>query len=60
MCSDGLSNMVADERIRELSAGREDLRAVCEDLIEEANNNGGKDNIAVVVFRPSDDEVKEW
>ncbi len=60
MCSDGLSNMVSDERIAQIAAGRDDLPAVCEDLIDEANSNGGKDNIAVVVFRPSADEVKEW
>ncbi|MCD2492368.1 Stp1/IreP family PP2C-type Ser/Thr phosphatase [Lacrimispora sp. NSJ-141] len=60
MCSDGLSNMVPDDTIREIVAGREDLRAAAEDLIEEANNNGGRDNIAVVLFRPNVDEVKEW
>ena len=60
MCSDGLSNMVSDETIRELVAGREDLEAVCSDLIEEANRNGGRDNIAVVLFRLTGDEVREW
>ncbi|QNM06173.1 Stp1/IreP family PP2C-type Ser/Thr phosphatase [Qiania dongpingensis] len=60
MCSDGLSNMVPDDTIREIVAGREDLKAAAEDLIEEANNNGGRDNIAVVLFRPNVDEVKEW
>ena len=60
MCSDGLSNMVSDETIKEIVSGREDLKAVAEDLIQEANNNGGKDNIGVVLFRPSADEVKEW
>lgn len=60
MCSDGLSNMVSDETIRELAAGREDLKEVCADLIDEANKNGGRDNIAVVLFRLADDEVREW
>ena len=59
MCSDGLSNMVSDEAIRELVAGRENLKEVCADLIEEANRNGGRDNIAVVLFRLADDEVRE-
>lgn len=60
MCSDGLSNMVSDTAIRELVADREDLKEVCADLIEEANKNGGRDNIAVVLFRLTDDEVREW
>ncbi|MCI8549892.1 MAG: Stp1/IreP family PP2C-type Ser/Thr phosphatase [Lachnospiraceae bacterium] len=60
MCSDGLSNMVSDDIIRELVADRENLKEVCGDLIEEANKNGGRDNIAVVLFRLSDDEVREW
>ncbi|HIZ43978.1 MAG TPA: Stp1/IreP family PP2C-type Ser/Thr phosphatase [Firmicutes bacterium] len=60
MCSDGLSNMVPDDIIRRIVSGREDLRAVAGDLIDEANNNGGRDNIGVVLFRPSADEVKEW
>ncbi|MCI8275268.1 MAG: Stp1/IreP family PP2C-type Ser/Thr phosphatase [Lachnospiraceae bacterium] len=59
MCSDGLSNMVSDETIRELVAGRDNLKEVCADLIEEANRNGGRDNIAVVLFRPAGDEVRE-
>ena len=60
MCSDGLSNMVEDEKIAQIADGRSDLKGICEDLIEEANRSGGKDNIAVVVFCPSADEVKEW
>ncbi len=60
MCSDGLSNMVSDEVIAGIVSGRDDLKGVCEDLIDEANSNGGKDNIGVVLFRPTQDEVKEW
>ena len=60
LCSDGLSNMVSDEVIAGIVSGREDLKGVCEDLIDEANSNGGKDNIGVVLFRPTQDEVKEW
>ena len=59
MCSDGLSNMVPDEDIRKIVCGRADLEAAAQDLIDAANNNGGKDNIAVVLFRPSADEVKK-
>ena len=48
MCSDGLTNMVDDEHIFEIlkEKGAEETAQV---LVDEANKNGGKDNIAVVV-----------
>lgn len=50
LCSDGLSNMVEDARLREIVVGRRDLRRAAEDLVDEANRNGGRDNIAVVLI----------
>ncbi|MDO4622084.1 MAG: Stp1/IreP family PP2C-type Ser/Thr phosphatase [Eubacteriales bacterium] len=47
MCSDGLTNMVEDDRIFELLRGKEEDKSKA--LIDEANANGGKDNIAVIV-----------
>ena len=50
MCSDGLSNMVEDERIGELvRASGGDLAQKGEALVREANQNGGKDNIAIIL-----------
>ena len=50
MCSDGLSNMVSDEDIyRILQEDPEDASLA---LIAAANENGGKDNIAVIVVDP--------
>ena len=58
MCSDGLSNMVENDEIlnivRETIAAGEDPSLK---LIEKANENGGKDNIATVVVQPFSDEV---
>jgi serine/threonine protein phosphatase PrpC len=51
ICSDGLSGMVKDEEISELSVGERDLDVVCERLITTANKNGGLDNITVVAVR---------
>jgi serine/threonine protein phosphatase PrpC len=51
ICSDGLSGMVKDEEISEMSAGEPDLDALCERLITTANRNGGLDNITVVAVR---------
>ncbi len=49
-CSDGLSDMVTDERIREILSEEASLEVKCVTLISEANKNGGKDNITVVLF----------
>ncbi len=50
ICSDGLVNEVAEGRIAELLADLEPSEAV-KKLVEEANANGGNDNISVVVAR---------
>lgn len=52
MCSDGLTNMVEDETIRVIINSQRDVIERAEKLIEEANKNGGKDNITVVVIEP--------
>jgi serine/threonine protein phosphatase PrpC len=51
ICSDGLSGMIKDEDISELSATERDLDVLCERLITTANKNGGLDNITVVAVR---------
>lgn len=52
LCSDGLSNMLEDERIETIiKANEEDMKAAGEHLIREANEAGGKDNISVVLVR---------
>lgn len=52
MCSDGLTNMIEDEEIRMILQGQRDLASKAEGLVNAANNNGGKDNIAVVLIDP--------
>lgn len=49
LCSDGLSSVIAEQRIRELVGGTSDLDEACKNLIDEANAHGGPDNITVVV-----------
>ncbi len=59
LCSDGLTNMLEDEEIRSmiLSDGTVEQR-VCA-LVAAANENGGKDNIAVIILEPFSDEVNK-
>lgn len=49
MCSDGLSNMVEDQRIFEILKGEDSKADKAQVLVDEANANGGRDNIAVIV-----------
>ena len=59
MCSDGLSNMVEDRQLQEIITDTDtDLDEKCRILIREANRNGGKDNIAIVLIEPFANEVK--
>ena len=57
MCSDGLSNMLEDEEMRMIIKRQRDIVEMAEKLIEAANNNGGKDNISVILIEPFADEV---
>ena len=58
MCSDGLTNMLEDEEIRMILHGQRDIVEKAEELVKAANNNGGKDNIAVILIEPAADEVE--
>jgi serine/threonine protein phosphatase PrpC len=51
LCSDGLTKHVSDERIREHLLGMTSARQVCQDLLQEALDGGGTDNITIVVGR---------
>lgn len=50
LCSDGLTNMVPDPRILEvITAHPNDLPGACRHLVAEANGQGGRDNISVIL-----------
>jgi PPM family protein phosphatase len=52
LCSDGLTEMVPDDRIATiLQEEQEHAQRACERLVAEANEQGGKDNITVLVAR---------
>lgn len=61
MCSDGLSNMLEDKEIEKIVKDNtlEELIQKGDALVRAANENGGKDNIAVVLIKPFEDEVEE-
>jgi protein phosphatase len=51
LCSDGLSKMLSDEKLRDVLLAHEDLESALYTLIEEANNSGGKDNVTVIIVK---------
>ncbi len=50
LCTDGLSNMVDDNRILEIVKSDATVEKKVDNLIEEANKNGGRDNIAIILI----------
>ncbi len=52
LCSDGLTNMLEDEEIRMIMGSREGVEEKAEELVRAANDNGGRDNIAVIIIEP--------
>lgn len=59
MCTDGLSNMVEDEKIFGIVQGRRDIVEAVQQLIDTANENGGNDNIGIVLVEPFAGEVSK-
>jgi len=51
LCSDGLTTMLAEDRLAELLLAHANLREAGEALIAAANEAGGRDNITVVLLR---------
>ncbi|MBP1754361.1 MAG: hypothetical protein H6Q59_759 [Firmicutes bacterium] len=51
MCSDGLTNMLEDETIERIIRENENPEEAAETLVKCANQNGGKDNIAIIIIK---------
>ncbi|MBR5437399.1 MAG: Stp1/IreP family PP2C-type Ser/Thr phosphatase [Clostridia bacterium] len=49
LCTDGLSGLVSDERILEIYQNNE-FESLAQKYIDEANDNGGNDNVTVVIM----------
>ena len=58
LCSDGLSNKVSASGMQKLIVDNLDqLEIACAELVKEANENGGEDNITVVIAKLSGDDL---
>ncbi|HEY6334079.1 MAG TPA: Stp1/IreP family PP2C-type Ser/Thr phosphatase, partial [Blastocatellia bacterium] len=58
LCSDGLSNKVSDDEIKETVSKEKSLTNACRSLVELANQRGGEDNITIVVARFDGEELQ--
>ncbi|MBO5087637.1 MAG: Stp1/IreP family PP2C-type Ser/Thr phosphatase [Lachnospiraceae bacterium] len=57
LCTDGLTNMIEDDEIRDIVMQKQFIDKICDQLVERANYYGGKDNIGVVVVEQVLNEV---
>ena len=51
LCSDGLTDVLTDDRIAAVLAAECEPQSACERLVAEANDRGGPDNITAIVAR---------
>lgn len=51
LCSDGLTNKLSDQNIQNQLVIGQSLANVSEKLVEQANDNGGEDNITITLVR---------
>ena len=51
LCTDGLTNMIDNEKITEIVKSDTNLSTCANSLVEEAKKNGGNDNITVIIIR---------
>ena len=60
LCSDGLSGMLADQDILDIMSATRDPNEICRKLVEEANDQGGEDNITalVILFDEVDEDAE--
>ena len=59
LCSDGLSGMLSEQLMTQLLSSARSLEDAARDLIDAANDAGGKDNITAVLFRVAGDDGAE-
>ena len=58
LCSDGLTNMLSDDDIKHHLIAEENPQLIAQNLVKMANENGGTDNITVIVLKGYKKELK--
>lgn len=59
MCTDGLSDLLSRDEIKEVLDHNDDIKCMAEALIQRAKDRGGPDNITVVLIEVKEDGKKD-
>jgi protein phosphatase len=63
LCTDGLYDMLPDEQLQQILVKNATAESACRELLDSANDNGGKDNITAIVsrfFEPTLDDARAF
>jgi protein phosphatase len=53
LCSDGLTNAVAESELHRLVLAAENVQEACQSLIDRALENNARDNVTAIVIEPN-------
>lgn len=59
ICTDGLYGEVPKEELISILSREESMTGICSDLVNAANQNGGSDNITMVVLKVTEEDFDE-
>ena len=58
ICTDGLYGEVGEEQLITVLKEEKSMTDICNELVEMANENGGSDNITMVVLKVTEEDIK--
>ncbi len=58
ICTDGLYGEVGEEQLIAVLKEEKSMTDICNELVEMANENGGSDNITMVVLKVTEEDIK--
>jgi PPM family protein phosphatase len=60
LCSDGLSGEIEDPELERILNEEKDLDKACRTMVQMANNNGGRDNVTIILARIVEGEPDDF